>query len=391
MRMEDATPATPVSIDEMGLKGQSMLEGFKEQLARTDALFGRHDALFVPTQKHDMPPDNEEVLNLTEEIARGARADYSLQNGLHLAFAVAQVAGAGARLAKNPIVLNPSNDAAEGIRKGLDEEMAVAYETTLAGRVKGSPAAVPLARRTYPGCLMEIHLAFWSDPNRLDCLTPELRARVEAVTAQFSLPHNLSDTRRIGRPDRQRARELFAANIQAYAEHFEDNRSYHSRMLMHSGLPRDLSSIFKVLRATRRGGCRPDEGLQVIARNSTHIGRTAKEPLSPSFDVRTCETVYELDIFRSLVVSAARAPSYGERLGQVEDAHLARNFIALRRGGETHRNLQSFSAAVLERVGVEPPILYETKTVYVDPAAMFINFRLLPVADNYLHIASQIN
>jgi hypothetical protein len=397
--IEAATPETPISIDTMGLRGPSVLTDLQDQLAQTDKFYDRHTELFASAQyRHGFElPDFATVLDLTQAVVSYASEIYPLRNGADLALAITRIAEAGSRLADDPMVVKDAHrqGRVSAMTNSLTDRLQTTYKSVFADRIRGDLTAIPLPRIGYLGHLVDTHLRFWTQPDVQNGLSADLRKRVGQVFLRLPSKHFAYDNHSLlGSPDRQTARGAYLQRIETYEQSLETT-SHLSCAHLQPNLFDGFRLVFNTLDATRQKNYTPEAGLQLVVKNSARIGRITETTTHLFGGEKANKATYEIDDNGTLTLTPADIPAYDKYL-LTEDEKLklerrdavagicpARHFIRLSHAGKTYSGLQHLSAAIQERIGVKPPILYETTdAVYVDPAAMIIDFTLLAVADN---------
>ncbi len=405
--IEVTSPELSVSLD-MLVEGGDIMATLQERLVEIDELYERHNELFfkdgrlTPRDKLDY----EAILALSHKVIHKLEAHDSVFRTAALGLAVLQFAEAGSRAAHDPSLLIVSDYNEQTLPKMIADksgDLAEQAFETFQDSLQGDIHALPPGRLGYLGCLMDTHYDFWSQVRVASSKPQGIREKANHILSLFPAKAAAWDTHSsFGRPSQAIARE--GLYVQAMIEFEETLRTGKATAWDPYGNTRDVTPfILEVLDLSMARGYSADESLQIAAYNSTTMGRLTERrrdgmPID-SWDEDYIATLTK-DSLRleddkempRLVIEEAKLdkdiPADQTQRQQVRSQKagtcVARDLVLLKQNGKTHQNILTFSGAMRELVGVEPPILRQVgNEVYVDPAALTFCYVLFTTAVNY--------
>jgi len=398
MRFEAATPEAPVSLDMFAGDDAPIPDLLRQHFRAGRRLEKRHAKLF----SHDLleageepdDPDQGAILALTKDILATSGSLQTLKWSTRLAHGVLQLAEAGAQIARDPSRIAASGeDAQKAATRKAGDLLSNSFQSAYAARVMGDASLLPNAgRASFLGLLVDTHYHFWKTQLGYERLGPtyamptEMAEEVKKAICQFPAKIMFADEHTLqGRPDSGRLRKAYQARMKAYQASATES-GVANGLNLRGNLNDATDLVTMVLDACTKTGYSKQESLRIAVDNSDTIGRL----------IERFETLDNTIHFLGPTDRPRLAIDYAERLYDLPfpeaDAKLQprdqkgsvcpfRHFVRLQPDGETYQKVKVFSDSVAEHVGAEPSYLRHTgKGIYLDSAALMINYALLPYA-----------
>lgn len=392
--IEAATFESPASLDV--LVDGDILSMLEKQLGDVEELYDRHSSLFFEggrlTSRDEF--DYEAILTHSRDVLRALKIQEAPIRAGGLGLATLQFAEAAGRAARNPSILHIQDCTAQDV-PGLiaDKTGQLAREAfgIYQGRLAGDIFKAPPGRMGYVGSLAETCYGFWSSALGLGAVQGKVRDKANSLIAAFPAKIIRADIHSFhGRPPRDIMRnEYYLRPMEELKETLETGRAeaWSSKGNMRDAVP----FVFQVLDTAMAYGYSAEDSLRIAAHNGAVMARLTERrfndlPIDGYDDKRTfipSKDKFRLiddDVLPTLMIDHPTASVREQATGICS----ARNLIPLKGDGPTHRNIQDFSIAMTEIIGVEPPVLQNIgATVYANPAALAFSYAIFAIAINY--------
>jgi hypothetical protein len=399
MAVETATAEAPVSLDILTGEDTTIPELLGQHFKAARKLEKRHAKLFFQGWLEDDgagpdAPDPGAVLALTKDVLVTSRRLQVLKWSTWLGHGVLQLAEAGARIAHDPSLIRAEGeDRQEVAMRKAGDLLSNSFQASYADRVIGDASRLPdTARASFLGILLDTHYRFWRTQlgfERLGfthTLPTEIGEEAKKLLCQYPAKVMLADVHTLqGRPGPKLLRKVYKKRMAAYERSMTESGVARG-VNMRSNLSDATDIVTMVLEACTQAGYSSDESQRIVVDNSNTIGRLIErfETLENDIHFQGPKDQPRLVIDYSDRLYELPFPGAEAKLkprDQKGSVCPVRHFVRLRPDGETHQKVKLFSNSVAEHVGAEPSYLHHTrKGIFLDPAALMINYALLPYA-----------
>jgi hypothetical protein len=397
--VEQASPEMPASLTSIERDWGDILE---QQLLQTDRLYQRHEEIFQDQYRADIAGlhavDHNAVMNLTTDVLMNVMQTGALHRAAFLGLNILQIAEAGALLAHDPQAIQIESTQAESIESELAEKCSnlanTLFEDRIANRLRGDIHLLPVARLTYPGFLLDMHLRFWRQQSARK-VSPEIFQKMQTVFLKSPTKSLKYDSHTMkGRPGAEVSRRNYINSMHAFRESLSTGRAaapYSLKGNMHDG----AKFTFEALDTFLRHGYDPEYCLQLVVKNSNRLGRLTERTEAGLPKVENQTWSLEGDEYPALVMDYPVStyipePAFADktlatlhRRSCIGGICPVRSPVRLPRDGRVHKNIQRLSDSIQARIDVRPTLLIEQEgMIYLDPAALCFNYILFVIANN---------